>query len=137
MRNITPAQMRRIWALARDNGMDTELLHLYVSRITEKESLKELTIMEAVKVIDALAGKPVETADHLSSRQEQYLIDLAKQLGMVDEDGNLDRKRLDGFCRSRYSVGSYTWLNRSQAGKVIEGLKAMVERKGHEYEESN
>ena len=53
MTGITPAQKRKIHVLARNNGMDEELLHLYVSRLTQKDSIRNLTIMEAVTVIDA------------------------------------------------------------------------------------
>lgn len=129
MKNITPAQIRKIWILAREKAMDDELLHMYVSQITHKDSLRNLTIAEAAKVIDALEGKPrQEEADHMSERQKNYLVSLAKQFGMTDESGGLDMHRLDGFCRSRYNVMHYTWLTRSQASKVIEGLKSMMER---------
>ena len=129
MNGITPAQKRKIWILARQNGMDDELLHLYVSRLTKKSSIRSLTIMEAVSVIDALEGKERQPADHMSTKQEYYMKALAKELGMIKEDGSLDEKRLNGFCRGRYGVGSYSWLTRTQASRVIEGLKAMVERK--------
>lgn len=130
MAGITPAQKRKIWLLARENGMDEELLHLYVSQLTGKDSIRKLTIMEAVTVIDALEGKSGnQPADHMTKKQEHYLVSLAKELGMTDEAGKLDEKRLDGFCRSRYNVMRYSWLTKSQASKVIEGLKSMLERK--------
>lgn len=131
MNKVTPAQIRKIWLLAQENAMDSDLLHLYVLRITKKESLKELTIVEAAKVIDAMEGRArPDQADHLTERQKFYLTALATELGMVDENGQLDERRLDGFCRSRYNVLRYTWLTRSQASKVIEGLKSMLERNG-------
>lgn len=131
MTGITPAQKRKIWLLARENGMDEELLHLYVSQLTKKASIRELTIMEAVTVIDALEGRPkTDTGNHMTDKQRYYLTCLAKENGMTDENGELDEKRLDGFCRSRYKVMRYTWLTRQQASKVIEGLKAMMERNG-------
>ena len=87
--------------------------------------------MEAVTVIDALEGKrQAKNSDHMTAKQEYYLKCLAKEAGMTDEDGGLDEKRLDGFCRARYNVMRYAWLTRQQAGKVIEGLKAMIERNG-------
>ena len=57
MNKVTTAQQRKIHALARELGMDDDLLHEYVSMLTEKQSLKDLTVMEAVKVIDAMEGK--------------------------------------------------------------------------------
>lgn len=137
MTGITPAQRRKIWVLARNNGMDEELLHSYAEQLTGKTSIRELTIMEAVTVIDALEGRPkTETGNHMTKKQEHYLKCLAKENGMTDEAGELDEKRLDGFCRARYNVMRYTWLTRQQAGKVIEGLKAMLERKGGNENES-
>lgn len=131
MSGITPAQKRKIWILAKENGMDDELLHLYVSQLTGKDSIKDLKITEAIKVIDALEGKRTgQPADHMTKKQENYLISLAKETGMVTQTGELDEKRLDGFCRSRYKVMRYAWLTRSQASRVIEGLKAMIERQG-------
>lgn len=131
MTGITPAQKRKIWVLARNSGMDEDLLHSYIEQLTGKESIRELTIMEAVTVIDALEGKrQAKDSDHMTAKQEYYLKCLAKEAGMMDEDGRLDDKRLDGFCRARYNIMRYSWLTRQQAGKVIEGLKAMIERNG-------
>lgn len=131
MTRITPAQNRKIHVLAKNNGIDEELLHLYVSQLTKKDSIRNLTIMEAVTVIDALEGRQKsESGNHMTKKQEHYLKALAKENGMIDETGELDEKRLDGFCRARYNVMRYSWLTRQQASKVIEGLKAMVERNG-------
>lgn len=131
MTGITPAQNRKIHVLAKNNGMDKEDLHDYIECLTGKTSIRNLTIMEAVTVIDALEGRPrTETGNHMTPKQEHYLKVLAKENGMIDETGELDEKRLDGFCRARYSVMRYSWLTRQQASKVIEGLKAMVERNG-------
>ena len=46
MNKVTTAQQRKIHALARELGMDDDLLHEYVSMLTEKQSLKDLTVME-------------------------------------------------------------------------------------------
>ena len=42
MKKITQGQMKKIHALARETGMDGDLLHEYVFLLTEKESLKDL-----------------------------------------------------------------------------------------------
>ena len=70
MNKVTTAQQRKIHALARELGMDDDLLHEYVSMLTEKQSLKDLTVMEAVKVIDAMEGKKGYAAgDRISSQK--------------------------------------------------------------------
>ena len=76
MRGITPAQNRKIHMLAKEYAIDNEMLHAIVFQETKKESIKQLTIMEAVKVIDRIEGnKQVVNSDkeHMSYKQEQYL----------------------------------------------------------------
>ena len=126
------AQKRKIFMLANASGMDHDLLHSYVSALVRKDSLKELTMMEAVRVIDGLSGKDVRSADPkreaMSYRQRSYILSLAKRLGWVDENGDVDEYRLSQFCRKQYNVLHWYNLTRSKAGKAIEALKAMAER---------
>ena len=129
MRKITQAQQRKIHALARELGMDDDLLHGYVSMVTGKDSLKELSIMEAVRAIDGLeAKKGYAAGDRISRRQEYYIFLLMKRLGWTDENGEPDKKRLNGFVRKQYGIDDYRWTTRGIASKVIEALKALTER---------
>lgn len=132
MNKASGAQKAKINILAQQLGMDYELLHEYLFNLTGKRSIRELSIMEAVRVIDALSGREERceypAREHLSRKQKKYMEDLAIRLGMKEEDGSLNEKRLSGFCREMCHVESYTWLSRSQACKVIEGLKAMIGR---------
>lgn len=133
MRRITQAQLRKIHVTASGLGMDDDLLHEYIFLLTEKESLKELSVMEAVRVIDGLEGKKNYAAgDRISCRQESFLFVLVSKLGWVDEEGNPDKKRLNGFVRKQYGIDDYRWLTRGTAGKVIEALKALSERQKKE-----
>lgn len=130
MAAMTVKQRAKIYAMTKGiKDMNNELLHSYVECLTGKSSIRELTKAEAGLVIDALEGKR-NTGDHMTPKQEHYLKALAKEYGWTDETGELDEKRLDGFCRAKYNVMRYSWLTRQQASKVIEGLKAMVERNG-------
>lgn len=125
---ISAAQQRKIHVTARELGMDDDLLHEYVEMLTEKTSLKDLTTAEAVKVIDGLEGKKGYAAgDRISWRQESYIKSLMKQLGWVDEAGEPDKKRLDGFVRKQYGVDDSRWMTRKIASRVIEGLKALAD----------
>lgn len=131
MRKITPSQMRKIYALAKENGIDNELLHIIVENETGKSSIAELKIMEAVKVIDKIEGKKQSynpKKEHMTYKQEAYIKGLAKDLGWVDVDGDIDEKRLNGFCKKYYGIETYKWLTRSLASKVIEGLKQLTSR---------
>lgn len=132
MNSASQAQKRKIWSLARQQGMDDDLLHAYIFNLVHKDSIRKLNIVEAVKVIDGLSGKEVraaspKTAD-MSYAQRRYICSLACQLGWVDGDGDLDEKRLDSFCRAQYSTLHFTCLTRSKACKCIEALKEMVRR---------
>lgn len=128
----TPAQLRKIYVLARENGMDSDLLHLYVSNITKKDSLSRISITDAVKVIDSLSGKKKGREERVTKRQEWKIKDLAKAMGWKNEKGEADEKRLDGFLRERMGVEHYKWLTKKEASHVIEAFKAMLERQKEE-----
>ncbi|MGJ4784088.1 phage protein GemA/Gp16 family protein [Leptospira interrogans] len=55
--DITTAQIRKIWITAKEKGISSELLHSIIFEITKKESVKELNIKEAGKVIERICGK--------------------------------------------------------------------------------
>ena len=130
MRKVTQAQQRKIHALARELGMDDDLLHGYVSMMAQKDSLRELSLTEAVKVIDGMeAKKGYAAGDRISRRQEQYLFILMEKLGWTDAQGNPDKKRLDGVVKKQYGMDDYRWLTKGAASKVIEALKALAGRK--------
>lgn len=133
MNPASAAQKRKIFALAKKNGMDNDLLHAYVCALVKKESLSKLTILEAIQIIDGLSGKgtrsPRPRTDGMSQAQRGYLLSLAKRVGWVDEEGQPDEERLNGFCRKQQDTLYWTGLTRSKACKVIEALKAMAERR--------
>lgn len=118
---ITAAQMRKIHVLAKDYGLDDDLLHLQIQTLTGKGSLKELSLGEAARVIDRLDQK----ANNMSWKQKCLIDRLMQELGWTDEKGIPDDKRLDGFCSKYCGVDSHKWLTRRDASKVIEGLKNM------------
>lgn len=129
MQKITPAQMRKIHMAARQNGMDDDLLHCHMAALLKKSSLRELTIHEAILLIDSLEGKqscPKE--DAATSKQIYYIKGLAKDLGWVDQDGNVDMSRVNGMCRQCAKVDNMRWLTKAGASQVIEALKSMLDR---------
>ncbi len=132
MNPASAAQKRKIFVLAKEQGMDQELLHAYVCALVKKESLSKLTIREAIQVIDGLSGKearsPCPQRGAMSQAQRGYLLSLVKRLGWVDEAGRPDEERLNGFCRKQQDTLYWTGLTRAKACKVIEALKAMAER---------
>lgn len=130
---ISAGQMRKIYALARERGMDSDLLHAHIQALTEKESMKELTMSEGIRIIESLEGKPLELKGQVkaSYKQMQYIYGLMKQLGWVTDSGEPDTERLDRFLqspRAGINLGSYKWLTKEKASRLIEALKSMSER---------
>lgn len=121
--------MRKIYALARENGIDNELLHIIVENETGEESITSLDITSAIKVIDRIEDRKQSTnpkQEHMTYKQEAFINGLAKDLGWLDENGVPDSKRIDGFCKKFYGIENHKWLTRSLASKVIEGLKNLI-----------
>lgn len=128
-KKITQGQMKKIHALAKEIGMDDDLLHEYVYMLTEKDSLKELTLNDAARVIDGMTGKKgYAQGDRISYRQEQFIFLLMKKMGWTDSDGNADLKRLNGFIKKQYGIEDYRWTTRAIASKVIEAFKEFTGR---------
>lgn len=130
---ISAGQMRKIYALARERGMDNDLLHAHVQTLTGKDSMKDLTMPEGIRIIESLEGKPSELKGQIkaSFRQMQYIYGLMKQLGWVTDTGEPDMERLDRFLQSPkagINLGSHKWLTKTKASKLIEALKSMAER---------
>lgn len=129
MKKITQGQMKKIHALAKETGMDNDLLHGYVYMLTEKESLRDLTLNEAARVIDGMEGrKGYERGDRVSGRQEHFIFILMRKLGWVTDKGEPDIKRLNGFVKKQYGIEDYRWMTRGLASKVIEAFKSLIER---------
>lgn len=130
-KKITPGQMKKIHALAKEIGMDDDLLHGYVRMLTEKESLKELSLNDAARVIDGMTGKKgYAQGDRISYRQEAFIFALMKKMGWTDSKGNPDKKRLNGFIKKQYGIEDYRWTTRGIASKVIEAFKELAAREG-------
>lgn len=98
MTKITTAQCRKIHALARERGIDSDTLHAHVYSLTNKESLKNLSIAEAIKVIDILSGT---NTSRITYRQKDFLLKLCIKLNWTDENGNADNKTLRNFVKNQ------------------------------------
>ena len=123
---ITPKQIIKMHASAREFNMDDETLHQLVYRETGKESIKLLTVSQAITVIDMIIGKkPVAGGkNHLTDKQYGMIIKLSYDLGW-----NGDEKRINGFVCKFPDMKTLQTLTMYQAGKVIEGMKKIRSRK--------
>lgn len=123
----TSAQLRKIHVLAGEMGIDNDTLHTHVFNITKKNSLKELTITEAVNVIDSLQGSEY---GRMTWRQKRFIFSLARQLRWLDENGSVDIKVLRSFIKRQTGMPTEEWLTQKAASEVIEAMKAILEKDG-------
>lgn len=115
---ITQPQLRKIYAEAREAGLDNDYLHELIYSIHGKESLKDLQMWEAAMLIDALVkmnngGKP---PGMMTEKQEWLLLDYQQKLGWTDA-------QLRGFVKKYGHVDFIQWLTREGASKMIEAVK--------------
>lgn len=117
---MTSAQRRMIFKLSGERGLDDELLHAFIFNLTGKKSTKELTITEAVKVIDGLSEN---SGCNITFRQIKYIYALAVELGWVDEHGNANKAAINRFISKQTRVATVQWLTQQQASSIIEQMK--------------
>lgn len=119
----TAAQKRMIWGIARKLHMNDGDLHSLAAGLTGCESIRQLNIQQAARVIDrlnALAGRDREVPDRATKRQQARILAGARALGWAEEP-----RRLRGFLEKRWGVSDVRFLTLRQAGQVIEAMKAM------------
>jgi Protein of unknown function (DUF1018) len=130
----TRAQLRRIYGLAKDCGLDNEELHALVFDATNKSSIAALNVTQADVVIARLGGEPLAARRTIQQRRKnagivavvspaqiQLIADLASQRHWSAET-------LQEFCRRQ--TGHFPLRTTKDANKVIEALKSMNRREG-------
>ncbi len=108
---MTEKQRKLLFVLAKQRGMDNELLHSYVETQTGKQSITEVTTQEAKTLIDNLQEKKQTVKGYITE----------KQLGWGE-------KALRQFIEKQYGISNVNWLTSKQAAKLIEGLKSIWEK---------
>lgn len=129
---VTYGQIKKIYAVARERGIDNDLLHEHMEMLLHRSSVRKLTKREAVMLIDSLEGKAPSGQDHATGRQMQYIYGLMKELGWMTDGGKPDLDRLNRFLQSDkagFNLADYRWLEKGPASDLIEALKAMLKRK--------
>ncbi len=135
-KGITGKQLKLLWMLARQLGMDNDSLHALVFKLAGKDSIKTLSISEAAKIIDNLIETgakvkrkrksrrdlPANVVELVTVEQKRFIKYLEKQLGWQN-----DPERLKGFLRK---IIKREGVRTKQEGiKIIQGLKSMTNRK--------
>lgn len=124
--------LRTIWGLARSQElhMTSEELHLLVLVQTGKESMRELTQAERKRVAyvlmkqkdSAKAGKKRGASGYSATdNQKRKVYKLMQDLGW-------NERRVNGMCRRMFRIDESRWLDYGQMSKLIEAMKAMLER---------
>jgi len=126
--NMTPAQRRRMFAMAKEIGLDLGDLREMACQWTGKRSVSSLNKSQAEKLLLRLQqhkGADQETttgAGRLSPRQLKLIQTLYSQL-------DWKVAQLREWLKVYHGVDHEKWLTPQLASKVIEGLKAMIKRK--------
>lgn len=122
---ITKGQIAKIFVLAKENGIDNEMLHDLIKAMFNRNSLKKLSFIQAGKLIERLGGRK-------SNSQESYIKALEKQLGW-----NSNPERLKGFIKMMFKKENLKKLTKKERSKLIEALKNMKLREQNAKEQSN
>lgn len=120
---ITKPQIKKLWALAKQTGMDEIDLRGLVKNLTGADSISGMTKAQAIRLIDYLVDRQnKDYRPEMASRQQIYKIrQLAAELGW-------EHYQLKGFLRKYAGVENLRWLDARRAYNVIEGLKKVKER---------
>ncbi len=118
---MTEKQRRLLFLLAKQRGMDNELLHSYVETQTGKQSITEVTTQEAKVLIDGLQEKKQTAKGYITEKQLKYVKGLCQCLSW-------EEKALRQFIEKQYGISNVNWLTSKQAAKLIEGLKSIWEK---------
>lgn len=132
---ITEKQIKLMWVLAKQLGVDSQALHELIHGAYGKTSLKSLAKNEAKTIIDRFiqaGGKvkkkraprrslPPNVVELVTRKQLRFIETLEKKLGWHDNP-----ERLRGFLKR--IIKAETVRTKKEGIKVIQALKNMVER---------
>lgn len=124
---ITQPQLRKIYAEAREAGLDNDYLHELIYSIHGKKSLKDLEMWEAAMLIDALVkmNGGGERPDRMTEKQKWLLADYQSKLGWTDA-------QMRGFIKKYNHVDFVQWLTKEGASKMIEAVKTIYMKRQKE-----
>lgn len=136
--HITPAQIKYIKTLQRAAGLDDDAYREMLEGVAGVKSCKDLTGARIDRVIRHLAqcsgGAPAAGASGPAAGPRmatlRQLFAIRRLWALVSVSSFAEQAAaLKKFLKNRYGVEILEWLTFSQAGKVIEGLKSMQQRR--------
>lgn len=129
---ISSAQMRMMYGLAKECGMDNDDLHSVVMLVTNKDSIRALSKYEAKRTIDYLLHKSGQEKPNIPNRatenQKTMIHTIATKLGMMEEP-----RQFRAFLENRFGVADIAFLTREKTQAVITALKAMEQRQAKAF----
>ena len=135
-------KIARLWCLAKDCGMDSDMLHVAVEGITGKNSIKSLSMHELNASIQSLIDCRNKMRAKQYRRNQQgrkhhisYMPTPAQRLLVSKIMSNLTHKLaltnpegfLDAICNKTFGK-KYAHLTRTQMKNLIEALKSIQNR---------
>lgn len=126
---INKRQISKIWAAAKEQGIDREDVYALVLQVSGQDGMRNLTGDQANEVIDRIVGSSKQKEYQTSGRQSTQ--EMRKKIYMLTVElvWHKNPKRLEGFCKKMFKVEKVEWLDRKQCYQLIEALKDMVARK--------
>ncbi|MDO4720457.1 MAG: regulatory protein GemA [Peptostreptococcaceae bacterium] len=140
--SIQQRQIKSLWGMARELGLEKEDLYGILYRVSKKESMRALTVKEANDVMQELirlkdpkgesAQKPGRRRTDEGGREStkpmrRKIYMLCQTLGWNDNE-----QRIAGFCKKMFGIERVEWLSEKQCFHLIEALKKMAERRGED-----
>ncbi len=127
----TPPQLlKKIWVLAKEVGMDEDVLRVTTERVTGQARLSCLSKEQACAVIDAInetsgkkKAKPATREYRMTNAQRNKIEQLANELGWAYEPEHLRK-----FIKKYYKIDHMDWLTKRMASNLIESLKNVLAR---------
>jgi hypothetical protein len=131
----TTGQVRAIHAEAAKRGIDPDTLRDIVADVTRRtRSIKELTYIEAQRVIQRLKGSafvPLRTLQYRRQKAGVPQLVTAEQLTLIAELASQRKLTVEGLSRlCKRACKREVPRSTADANKVIEALKSMNRRDG-------
>ena len=141
---ISKEQIKNIWGFAKEVNIDKDNLYCMIDRISKKDSMRQMTKLQANKLINELIAikdknkkskksytqKRTDTKGNKNTQlQRKKIYSLTAILGWNDNNN-----RINGFVKRMFKVDRIEWLSEDDCSKLIEILKQMIIRQGKEKE---
>lgn len=114
--------IKRIWAIAKNRGMDSDNLHDFIAGYTNKDSIKKLSDAQLHFIVNRLNGESYEKKESYKFNQDEYLFHLIEvvrdKFGVKDMDAYLN-----SICQKQFKC-NYSGIDSYKKSRLIDILKS-------------